>query len=83
MDVMVLVVGVVLGLGAAIPSSLLMLFLLNQRVELPPEPEPPARGVQVYIDRAVFVTDVRRLADSGAVMTLADRHVREAEVIDG
>ena len=75
MDAMVLVVGVVLGLGAAIPSSLLMLALLNQRIEmLPPEPEPPARGVQVYIDRAVFVTDMRRLADSGAVTTLADRH---------
>ena len=74
MDAMVLVVGVMLGLGVAIPSSLLMLVLLNQRVELPPEPEQPERGVQVYIDRAVFVTDVRRLADSGAVTTLAERH---------
>ena len=77
MDWMVLVVGIVVGLMVAIPASLLMLALLNQRIEMPPEPEPPARGVQVYIDRAVFVTDVRRLADSGAVMTLADRHALE------
>ena len=73
MDAMVLIVGVVIGLGVAIPSSLLMLVLLNQRIEmLPPEPEQTA--TTVYIDRAVFVTDVRRLADSGAVTTLADRH---------
>mgnify|MGYP001309498276 CR=1 FL=1 len=78
MDIMAMVVGVVLGLGAAIPSSLLVLYLLSRRVEtLPPEPEPPESGVQVYIDRAVFVSDVRRLVDSGAVMTLADRHAME------
>ncbi len=72
---MVLVVGIVIGLGAVIPASLLMLFLLNQRDGmLPPEPEPSVRGAQVYIDKVVFVT---RLADSGAVMTLADRHALE------
>ena len=42
-DAMAVVVGVVCGIGASIPTSLLMLFLLSRRQEAePPAPAAPA-----------------------------------------
>lgn len=71
-DAMAVVVGIVCGLGAAIPSTLLMLFLLSRRQEAEP-PEPTAQAafpaIIHYADKVVIISsdgyalDIPRLAD--------------------
>lgn len=65
------IAGLVVGIGITIVVSLVVIAGVGDRMSA------HGAGNVYYIDKAVFVTDVRRLADSGAVMTLADRHAME------
>lgn len=81
-DAMTIIVGIVMGIGASIPTGLLVLFLLSRRQEAEPS-EPaaptPALPMTIYADKLMIVTpdagyalDVPRLP-----ATLAERHAME------
>jgi len=82
-DAMAVVVGVVCGIGASIPTSLLMLFLLSRRQEAEPPEQAPAQTVQMpHITITGGQTLILTPGESGyaldvPVMTLADPHALE------